>query len=77
MGKKSKKIDWRSHSATIIAVVIAIASAWQSIDWTTFSFERDYMKLLLSAVIAAGGVLSRFTFMEKSTQTPPDQNQTS
>ena len=53
------KADLNDHAATILGVVVAVAMAWMDIDWDTFTFERDWKKLVLSAVIAAGGYLSK------------------
>jgi len=47
------------HTATILGIVVAIATAWLSIDWESFTFERDWKKLVLTAIIATGGVLSK------------------
>jgi len=52
---KNKLAD---HSATIVGVTVAIASAWMTIDWVTFDIKKEYPKLVLSAVIAAGGYFS-------------------
>jgi hypothetical protein len=52
---KNKLAD---HSATIVGVTIAITSAWMTIDWTTFDINKEWPKLVLSAIIAAGGYFS-------------------
>lgn len=57
--KKLKK-NIRDWGATLAGIVVAIAAAWIDIDWSTFSWERDYMKLVVSAVIALGGYFSKF-----------------
>lgn len=62
---KKKKIDWRHHLATFTGLAVAVADAWVHIDWANFDISREWPKLLLDAVIAAGGYLSRFSFMEK------------
>ncbi len=53
---KNKLAD---HSATIVGVTVAIASAWITIDWTTFDIKKEWPKLILSAIIAAGGIVSK------------------
>ncbi len=59
MSIKNKK--WlANHGATIAGIIVAVAQAWQNIDWTTFSFLRDWPKLAISAAIALGGYLSHF-----------------
>jgi len=46
------------YGATILSLVVAIASAWMTIEWTTFDIKKEWPKLILSAVIAAGGYVS-------------------
>lgn len=53
------KNDLNNHAATILGIVIAIATDWLLIDWKTFEFERDWKTLVLSAIIAAGGIVSK------------------
>ena len=48
------------YGATISGLTVAIASAWMTIDWTTFDIKKEWPKLVLSAVIAAGGYVSTF-----------------
>lgn len=54
---KDKIRDW---GATIAGIVVAVASAWSTIEWSTFDIKRDYMKLIVSAAIAIGGIFSKF-----------------
>ncbi len=53
---KNKLAD---HSATIVGVTVAIASAWMTIDWVSFDIKKEWPKLILSAIIAAGGIVSK------------------
>lgn len=53
--RKKKLAD---YGATILSFIVAIASAWMTIDWTTFDIKKEWPKLVLSAVIAAGGYVS-------------------
>jgi hypothetical protein len=46
------------YGATILSLVVAIASAWMTIEWTTFDIKKEWPKLILSAIIAAGGYAS-------------------
>jgi|TARA_B110000503_G_C6889339_1_gene306049 hypothetical protein len=46
------------YGATILSLIVAIASAWMTIEWTTFDIKKEWPKLILSAVIAAGGYVS-------------------
>lgn len=61
---KNFKKDIHSHAATILGIVMAILLAWQDIDWTTFSFKRDWIKLALSAGLAIGGYLMKFNIFK-------------
>ena len=53
---KNKLAD---HSATIVGVTVAIASAWMTIDWVSFDIKKEWPKLILSAIIAVGGIVSK------------------
>lgn len=52
---KNKLAD---YGATILSLIVAIASAWMTIDWTIFDIKKEWPKLILSAIIAAGGYVS-------------------
>ena len=54
------------YGATALALIVAIASAWMTIDWTTFDIKKEWPKLVLSAVIAAGGYMSTFKLKNKA-----------
>ena len=56
---KAVKNKLADHSATIVGVTVAIASAWMTIDWVTFDIKKEWPKLVLSAIIAAGGIVSK------------------
>lgn len=47
--------DW---GATILGLIVAIATDLLVIDWVNFSFKKEWPKLLLSVIIAAGGYFS-------------------
>ncbi len=67
-----KTRKFRSRLSTVLGVLVAIATAWTTIEWSTFDWSRDYMKLVLSAVIAIGGVVTRVksTSNENQVDTP-------
>lgn len=52
---KNFKKEWRNYYATIMGLVVAIAQAWMTIDWTNFDIKKEWPKLVLSAAIAIGG----------------------
>lgn len=57
---KMTKKKLADYGATVLSLIVAIASAWMTIDWTTFDIKKEWPKLILSAVIAAGGYVSTF-----------------
>lgn len=73
---KKLKENLRDWGATLAGVVVAVATAWQAIDWSTFNLERDKFKMILIGLIAAGGVLSKFKKVEqtKNTENGKDDN---
>lgn len=56
-----KKIikQYKSELSTLFGAFVAIATAWQSIDWEHFEFNSgNISKLLMSAIIAIGGYMT-------------------
>jgi hypothetical protein len=50
---------YKSHLSTLFGAVVAVATAWQSIDWDNFELNAStIIKLLLSGVIALGGYMT-------------------
>lgn len=49
--------DW---SATIAGLLVAIGTAYSTIDWTNFNIKKEWPRLLISAAIAIGGYISKF-----------------
>lgn len=50
---------YKSELSTIFGALVAIATAWQSIDWDNFEFNSgNISKLMLSAIIALGGYMT-------------------
>jgi len=56
---KRIKENWQSHTSTIIGGIVAIATAWSTIDISTFDISKDWNKLIIPAVIALGGYLTK------------------
>lgn len=50
--------------ATAAGLVVAIATAFITIDWANFDISKEYPKLICSAVIAAGGYFSKMKKVE-------------
>ena len=51
--------NWESKLSTLMGFIVAISTAWITIDWTVFVFEKEYPKLILSALIGIGGYLTK------------------
>lgn len=47
-----------SQASTIIGALVAIAQAWNSVDWKNFDWKKEWPALLLSGMIALGGYLT-------------------
>lgn len=58
-----------SSLSTIAGLLVAIANAWITIDWSTFDIKRDWPNLVLSAVIALGGWITQIR--QKDSQDQP------
>lgn len=48
--------DW---GATLVAVIVAVAMDWMLIDWANFNIKKEWPKLVLSAVVVIGGIVSK------------------
>lgn len=62
-----KKIinQYKSELSTLFGAIVAVAAAWQSIDWDNFEFNSgNVSKLLISAVIALGGYMTSINVKE-------------
>mgnify|MGYP001568628398 CR=1 FL=1 len=58
MEKIKKNIhNWLS---TLFGLIVAVVMAWQMIDWDSFSFKKDWIKLVMSGIPAIGGYLTQF-----------------
>ena len=45
--------------------IVAIATAWITIDWITFDINKEYPKLILSALIGIGGYMTKINSNDK------------
>ncbi len=53
------KRNWRSYFSTLMGAAVAIATAWSTIDFSTFVISKDWYKLIIPAIIALGGYLTK------------------
>jgi hypothetical protein len=58
------KENWQSKLSTIMGLIVAISTAWITIDWTLFDIQKEYPKLILSALIAIGGYITKINTNE-------------
>ena len=56
---KKIKQNWESKLSTLMGFIVAISTAWITIDWVTFDINKEYPKLILSALIGIGGYMTR------------------
>lgn len=53
------KQNWESKLSTVMGFIVAISTAWITIDWTVFDINKEYPKLILSALIGIGGYMTK------------------
>ncbi len=53
-----KKKWWADNMSTLMGILVAVSTAWMTIDWATFNISKEYPKLVLSAIIAIGGYVT-------------------
>jgi hypothetical protein len=56
---KEIKKNWRSHLSTVMGAIVAIATAWSTIDLSLFDIKKDWIKLIIPALIAIGGYMTK------------------
>jgi hypothetical protein len=56
---------YKSEISTIAGILVAIATAWSTIDFSTFEFSKDWHKLIIPAIIALGGYLTKINTNDK------------
>lgn len=62
---KKFKENIASHMSTIIAIIVAVANGWANVDWETFEPDFKHIApLVISALIAAGGILTSINFLK-------------
>ena len=62
---KKIKENWESKLSTVMGFIVAISTAWITIDWVTFDINKEYPKLILSALIAIGGYMTKIKSNDK------------
>lgn len=62
---KKIKQNWESKLSTLMGFIVAISTAWITIDWVTFDINKEYPKLILSALIGIGGYMTKIKSDDK------------
>ena len=60
------KQNWQSKLSTLMGFIVAISTAWITIDWVTFDINKEYPKLILSALIGIGGYMTKIKSNENN-----------
>ncbi len=65
--KLSKK--QRSQLSTIMGGVVAVATAWVTIDWANFALDfKSIAPLVLSGLVALGGYMTTINSKDENTK---------
>lgn len=62
---KKIKENWHSHISTIAGLLVALGTAWSTIDFSTFEWPKDAPKLILPTMIALGGYMTKLNVKSK------------
>ena len=50
---------YKNEISTLAGLLVAIGTAWSTIDFSTFDFTTDWHKLIIPAMIAIGGYVTK------------------
>lgn len=50
---------YKSEISTFAGLLVAVGTAWSTIDFSTFIFTTDWPKLIIPAMIAIGGYVTK------------------
>jgi len=50
---------YKSEISTFAGLLVAVGTAWSTIDFSTFNFSTDWHKLIIPAMIAVGGYVTK------------------
>lgn len=56
---------YKSEISTIAGILVALGTAWSTIDFGTFEFSKDWHKLIIPAMIAIGGYVTKLNVNDK------------
>jgi hypothetical protein len=50
---------YKSEISTLAGLLVAVGTAWSTIDFSTFEVSKDWHKLIIPAMIAIGGYVTK------------------
>lgn len=50
---------YKSEISTLAGLLVAVGTAWSTIDFSTFVFTTDWHKLIIPTMIAIGGYVTK------------------
>jgi hypothetical protein len=56
---KNLLYKYKSELSTLAGLLVAVGTAWSTIDFSTFVFQNDWHKLIIPAMIAIGGYVTK------------------
>lgn len=52
---------YKSEISTLAGLLVAVGTAWSTIDFTIFEVSKDWPKLIIPTMIAVGGYVTQIT----------------
>lgn len=56
---KNLLYKYKSEISTFAGLLVAVGTAWSTIDFSTFEASKDWHKLIIPAMIAIGGYVTK------------------
>ncbi len=47
-----------------MGLIVALATAWTTIDWVNFNLNKEWPKLAITGAIAIGGIVTKLNVKE-------------
>ena len=52
---------YKSEVSTLAGLLVAVGTAWSTIDFSVFEVSKDWPKLIIPTMIAVGGYVTQIT----------------
>lgn len=59
---------YKSEISTLAGLLVAVGTAWSTIDFSVFEVSKDWPKLIIPTMIAVGGYVTQITVKENGTK---------